>query len=757
VRVLVGTPGARERDPAWSPDGKWIAYLSDQSGEYELWVVASDGATPPRQVTTGGNTFRFAPRWSPDSKKLAFADKTFTVWWCDVASGKLTRVDKSDVWEIHDYVWSPDSRWLAFSKPIVTGFSRIVLYSLEQAKAVTVTDGMTNDYSPAFDPDGSYLYFVSNRTLRPTYGPFEQDFQFDATARIYAMTLRDTLLSPVPPQSDEETAAEAKKEEGGKDKDAKEAKAKDTGKKEAEVAPLRIALEGIGARVAALPIPVGRYAGLAAFKGKLLFGDFEPAGPSDDGHGPGTIKLFDFEKREVKAILSGVTAFAYSKDGGKVLYRTPDAFGIVDAAEGKKAGDGKLETSSLPTLVDPRQEWRQMFDEAWRTERDYYYDPNMGGLDWKAMGERYRQLLPYVAHRTDLDYVLGELQGELSTSHTYVYGGGDMPRVARTEVGLLGADYSLDAKSGRYRFTTLYRDRDWNSDVEAPLGMPGIGVKEGDYLLAVNGRPLKSPENLYAAFVGTTGKQTRITVGSTPADPKPRTYAVKPVASEASLRYTAWVNANREKVAKATGGRIAYIHVPNTATEGIQEFTKQYYPQVDKQGIIVDERYNAGGNDPYFYTHRLADRTLNYWSIRDGLDQRTPASAIDGPKCMLINQFAGSGGDNFPNYFRRQAIGPLIGKRTWGGLVGYSYAHTLIDGAAITAPDVGMWDPVKRQWVIENYGVDPDIEIENTPSEVVAGHDPQLERAIQWCLDELQKNPPYRPERPPYKVQEGLK
>jgi tricorn protease len=757
VRVLVGTPGARERDPAWSPDGKWIAYLSDQSGEYEIWVVGSDGATPPRQVTSGGGTFRFAPRWSPDSKKLAFADKTFTVWWCDVASGKVTRADKSDVWEIHDYVWSPDSRWLAYSKPIVTGFSRLVLYSLDQAKAVTITDGMTNDYSPAFDPDGKYLYFVSNRTLRPTYGPFEQDFQFDATARIYAMTLRDTLLTPVPPQSDEETAAEAKKDEGSKDQEAKGDKAKEAGKKEAEVAPLRIDLEGIGSRVAALPIPVGRYGGLAAFKGKLLFGDFQPGGPSDDGPGRGSIKFFDLEKRETKAILSGVTGFAYSKDGGKVLYQTPDGFGIVEAAEGKKPGDGKLETASLTTWVDPRQEWRQIFDEAWRTERDYYYDPNMGGLDWKAMGERYRQLLPYVAHRTDLDYVVGELQGELSTSHTYVYATGDLPRVARTEVGILGADYSLDAKSGRYRFTTIYRDRDWNSDVEAPLGMPGIGVKEGDYLLAVNGRPLKSPENLYAAFVGTTGKQTRITVGSTPADPKPRTYTVKPVASEASVRYTAWVKANREKVAKATDGRIAYIHVPNTTTEGIQEFTKQYYPQVDKQGIIVDERYNAGGNDPYFYTHRLADRTLNYWSIRDGLDQRTPASAIDGPKCMLINQFAGSGGDNFPNYFRRQAIGPLIGKRTWGGLVGYSYEHPLIDGAAITAPDVGMWDPVKRQWVIENYGVDPDIEVENTPSEVVAGHDPQLERAIQWCLDELQKNPPYRPERPPYKVQEGLK
>jgi tricorn protease len=409
------------------------------------------------------------------------------------------------------------------------------------------------------------------------------------------------------------------------------------------------------------------------------------------------------------------------------------------------------------TTVDPRQEWLQIFNEAWRMERDFYYDPNMGGLDWKAMGERYRQLLPYVAHRADLDYLLGELQGELATSHTYVYPTGDLPQVPRVDIGLLGADYQLDARSGRYRFQRIYRERDWNSSVEAPLGLPGILVKEGDYLLAVNGRPLQAPTNLYAAFEGTTGKQTVITVGAAPDDPRPRTYTVKPVASEASLRYRAWVTGNRERVAGATGGKIAYIHIPDTAFPGIAEFAKQYYPQVDKQGIIVDERFNGGGNDPYFYVSRLALRTMNYWSIRDGRDQRTPAWAIDGPKCMLINQFAGSGGDDFPNYFRKMGLGPLIGKRTWGGLVGYSHAPALVDGAQITTPDTGIWDQVKREWVIENYGVDPDIEVENVPSEVIAGHDPQLERAIQWTLDELKKNPPLQPQRPPYKVQEGLK
>jgi len=765
VRLLVGTPGARERDPAWSPDGKWIAYLSDQTGEYEVWVTGSDGRTAPRQVTTGGNTFRFAPRWSPDSKKLAFSDKTLTLWWCDVATGKLTKVDKGEHGEIHDYAWAPDSKWLAYSKANAAGVQLLQLYALGGA-VTTVSNGMTDDFSPAFDPAGDHLYFVSRRTFNPQFGAFELNFQFSATDRIYAVSLRDTLLTPVPPQSDEE-AGEAKKDEGAAGKDAKADKGakggkegkegKDDAEKPAEVKPVRIDLAGIGQRVAALPVPAARYAGVNAFKGKLVFFSLDPPDPDSDGPGSGSFKLFDLEKREVKTILSGVDAAgALSKDGGKLLYKSGDTYGIVDVAEGKKSGDGKLATGQLMTMVDPRREWLQMFDEAWRLERDFYYDPAMGGLDWKAVGERYRALVPHVAHRADLNYILGELQGELSTSHAYV-GGGDAPQVPRVDVGLLGADYELDAASGLYRFRTIYRARDWNSDVEAPLGMPGILVKEGDYLLEVNGRPVRAPESVFAAFVGTTGKQTRIKVGRAAADPQARTYTVKPVRDESTLRYTAWVDGNREKVAKATGGRIAYIHVPNTSIQGIQEFSKQYYPQVDKQGIIVDERFNGGGFIPDFFVERLRRQTLAKWSTRDGADFRTPSTAIDGPKCILINQYAGSGGDAFPHYFRQLGIGPLIGMRTWGGLVGISHNLPLVDGGVVTLPDFGMWDPEKGTWLVENHGVDPDIEVENTPSAMVSGHDPQLERAIEWALDRLAKNPPKRAERPAYKVQEGLK
>jgi len=755
VRNLTNTPGARERDPVWSPDGKWIACWSDASGEYQLHVLAADGKTPAKQVTREPGTFRYALAWSPDSKKLAFSDKTGRLWWSDATTGKTTLVDKNEFGEIHQYAWSPDSRWVAYSKTTGAGFGVLWMYSLGNNRTTAVTDGMSDDFSPSFDPDGKYLYFVSRRTFRPEFGGFELNIHFTSTDKIYAMTLDNSLLSPVAPESDEEGQDEPAKDEekpakGGKAKADKSEKADKTEKAAAE-SPTKVDLEGLGHRIAELPVKAGRYPVVVGVKGKVVFLSEDDA-LDEDFQSAMSIRYYDLEKREDKTLLSGVDgSIGLSKDGEKILYKKDETVGILElTAEGKKVGDGKLETGSMMAWVEPHAEWLQMFNEAWRLERDFYYDPDMGGLDWKAVGERYRQLVPYVAHRADLNYLLGEMIGELATSHAYV-SGGEMPKVPKVGVGVLGVDWAVDA-SGYYKLARIHRDRDWNSDVPAPLGEPGLNVREGDLLLAVNGREVRSPQNVYEAFVGTVGKQTVLKLGTSANDPKPRTVTVKPVASENSLRYTTWVRENREKVTKATGGRIAYIHVPNTALQGVQEFSKGYYPQVDRQGIIVDERFNGGGFIPDFFVERLMRKTWTYWSNRDGEAFRTPGQSIDGPKCILANEYAGSGGDCFPFYFRQQGVGPVIGKRTWGGLVGISRDLPLVDGGAVTMPDFGIYG-TDGKWMIENHGVDPDIEVENTPESGVDGRDLQLEKAIEWTLEQLKTHPPVKPARPAYKKQ----
>jgi tricorn protease len=629
-----------------------------------------------------------------------------------------------------------------------------MLCNITDGKVTSLSDGMTDDRSPCFDPEGKYLYFISSRTIHPTVSQFELNYQFHNSDRIYAITLQDSLHSPTEPLSDEETGSDDSKSGDDKSKAHPAAGKPAAGAAAAPAgpAPIHVDLGGIAQRQTALPLRAGNYDNLRAFKGKLLYLDVGEPDFEGDGNSKAALHVYDLAKQEDKTVISGVEpSFSASKDGAKVLYRAGGSFGIVDAAEGKKPGDGKVDASTLMAVVDPKQEWLQMYNETWRLERDFYYDPAMGGLDWKAVGDHYRELIPYVAHRSDLNYVIGELIGELATSHSYV-SGGETPAIPRTAVGLLGADYSLDPANGLYRFQKIYRRRDWNSNVRAPLAEPGIHVAEGDYLLAVNGQPVRSPMNVYAAFVGTADQLTRITVGRAAGDPAARTYTVKPVGSEYSIRYTEWVSANRDLVTRETGGRVAYIHVPNTSFQGIQEFIKQYYPQLDRQGMIVDERNNGGGFNPEFFISRLTRSTWIYRSRRNGAGVRQPSAAVDGPKCMLINEHAGSGGDSFPYYFHMLNIGPLIGKRTWGGLVGLAHGISLVDGGSITMPEIGAWDR-NGKWIVENHGVDPDIEVVNSPADEAAGRDPQLERAIQYCKEELQKNPPAALQRPPYKTQ----
>ncbi len=749
VRRLTSTPGVYERFPAWSPDGRWVSYFSDETGEYELYVRPQDGSGKPRQVTHGRSSFMFSQKWSPDSRKIAFPDKTWSLFWVDVESGKVTPVDKSEIDDIRDYAWSPDSQWLTYVKLDPNDYGSIWVYSLDSGKGARVTDRLTDDFSPGFGPDGKYLYFLSKRHLNPTFGDFAFEYVLEDASGIYAVNLAKDTPRPFPPLSDEETPKaddDEKAETGTKKKPGKDADEKTSGKP----APVRIDLDGLGARVSEVPVPAGEYAGLTPAEGKLFYLSIG-AGDGGDEDGPprgsNELRYFDAGKREVKTVLAGIGSYELTPDAAKVLYRSGSTWGIVDAAENQKMGDGRIETGGLMTVVDPRAEWHEMFVDAWRLERDFYYDPAMHGLDWKAMRARYEPLVDHVGSRADLNYVIGELIGELSTSHTYVYGG-DQPAVRHVNVGLLGADFSLDRDAGRYRFARILENSNWDEDVIAPLSRPGVDVHEGDYLIAVDGAPVTGDRSVYAWFQNLAGKQVKLTVAAAPGGKDTREVTVTPIGNEDALRYEDWVDANRRRVYDATDGRVAYIHMPNTAMAGVKRFSRDFYNQTDKEGVILDGRFNSGGFIPDYMVDRLSRPFLGLWSRREGRDFRTPQAAIVGPKVCVTNSWAGSGGDAIPYFFREAGLGPIVGTRTWGGLVGISRGIRLLDGGSVTIPDFGFWIPGKG-WQVENHGVDPDYEVINLPEDLAAGRDPQLEKAIELVKAELAKTPP-RATRPSY-------
>jgi tricorn protease len=783
VRNMTATSGVRELSPAWSPDGKWIAYFSDRTGEYELYVRAQDGSGQERRITTDGNAFRSGPSWSPDSTKILFAEKTLKLFYVDINDGKPVMVDQSDLGPISSYDWSPDSKWVAYTKGNENGFLAIHLYSLDQRKPFPVTNGMQPDYSPVFDQNGKYLYFFSDRTFtNPSFSTFELNFTYSNTTGIYAVTLAADTPSPFAPESDEEKGAASKDMPkpppgaggtaergrpgtgGAGDTTAKPAEQKpsddaqkDDAQKEPkkdeqkpQVKPIKVDVQNIGRRIVNVPVPIGSYNGLLAAKDKLFYLANAPSGAAAPGSPSRTLHMYDMTKREDTVVLASIFSYDINLAGDKVLYAAGPVFGIIDAARpGQKVGDGKLDLSGLEMKLDPRAEWKQIFDEAWRIERDFYYDPTMRGLDWAAIKKRYEQELPYLAHRSDLNYLIGEMIAELSTSHAYV-SGGEMPSVTRVGVGLLGAD--LEASNGYYRFKKIFTGDNSSNDTRSPLTEPGVQVREGDYLIEVNGRVLRATDNPYAPFENTVGKQVVIKVNDKPGEEGARTVTVRPVGSEVAMRYLDWVETNRRKVSEATGGRCGYMHVPDTSIPGITEFAKGFYAQSDKDALIIDERWNGGGFIPDFFTERLRRKTLNYVAPREGKDRKVPSASIFGPKVMLVNEYAGSGGDAFPYYFRQEGIGTIVGKRTWGGLVGIAGGLPMIDGGSVTAPTIAFWavENGKSDWVAENKGIDPDIEVDSRPDLMRNGNDPQLEKAIQIIIDQLAKNPPPRPKRPAY-------
>ncbi len=755
IRNLTRTTGVMERSPAWSPDGKSIAYFSDESGEYALHIRGQSGQGPVKKIGLGDPpSFFYRPVWSPDSKKIAYNDKRLTLWYVDVEKSAPVKVDTTYYFNprvAFEFEWSPDSRWLTYSKQLPSHIFAVFVYSLEEGRARQVTDGMSDARFPAFDKNGKYLVFAASTDVGLTPGWLNMaSMERPVTRSVYLAVLRKDLPSPLAPQSDEEKPKQPEKK-GPAKAEAKKAggeEAKDKGKEEAkEPEKVVIDFDGLGQRILALPIPAKNYLSLGVGKEGIIFILEGPQIAAAMG-GPPTRVLhkFDLSERKLDKFQDDVRGFVLAASGEKILIMKGPQWLILPTSGAAEPGKGVLKTADMEVYVEPRVEWKQMYHEVWRIERDFFYDPGHHGLDLEVAERKYAPYLEGIASRQDLNYLFEEMLGELTCGHVFV-GGGDQPEVKRIGVGLLGADYKIE--NGRYRFARVYDGENWNPRLRAPLTQPGINVVAGEYLLAVNGREVTADEEVYKFFEATAGKQILIKVGPLADGKGAREVTVVPVGSERSLRNLAWVEDNRRKVDKLSGGRLAYVWLPDTGSGGYTNFNRYYFAQVGKDGAVIDERFNGGGLIADYIIDYMRRPLMGYFASRNGADYITPVGSIYGPKVMIINEYAGSGGDMMPWLFREAGIGPLVGTRTWGGLVGMAGAAPLMDGGFTGAPQSGFWNP-NGTWDVENHGVDPDFEVGMDPAAVRAGRDPQLEKAVEVALDLLEKNPPPKHKKPEY-------
>ena len=748
-RNLTETTGVHEREPVWSPDGESIAYFSDAGGEYRLHVKSQDGKGKAKTYALDGAGFYSSPAWSPDGKKIAYTDNSKSFYYIDLGTGTVKKITSDHFFEPGPFpnntpTWSPDSRWIAYAVNTVSMFRRVYLYSIDRDKSFPVTDGLSDAGDPVFDKSGKYLYFKASTDDGPIRHWFAlSNMDMRVTSSVYLAVLDNTTPSPLAKESDEEegTAAPGKQDKSkGKDK----GKDKSTGNDKEK--PVTIDFDGLETRILALPIPPADYVGLRTGKEGELFFLEAPAVRGGDGNSTAKLHMFDLKKREDRVILPRADFFSISFDNKKILFRSGTSYEIADISPSITPGKNVLDTAGISVRIEPREEWKQVFDEAWRINRDYFYDPGMHGADWNAMKKKYEIFLPHLAYRPDLNRVIRWMCSEVGVGHHFVFGGDGVSNPGEVPGGLLGADYAVE--NGRYRFKKVFGGLNWNPDLRSPLAEPGVEVPAGDYLLAVNGTDLRPPDNIYRHFENTSGKIVEITVGPNPDGTGSRTLSVVPVPDERALRNRDWVEGNIRKVDEATNGRVAYVWLPNTSTSGHTYFKRYFFPQAYKDAVIVDERFNGGGSVADYYIDILRRPFIANWNMRYCSDMKTPSASIQGPKVMLIDETAGSGGDLLPWMFRKFKMGPLIGKRTWGGLVGTLGYPVLMDGGYVSAPNIGIW--TEDGWVVENAGVPPDIEVEQWPKEVINGHDPQLEKAIEVILDELEKNPPKRLKRPPY-------
>jgi tricorn protease len=739
TRNLTRSSDADDRAPVWSPDGKQVAWVSDSGDGYALLMAGQDGMSPPRRISIGESKMIWEPAWSPDGKYIAFDDGDVRIQVLEVATGKIVTADVGGA-NIErgnlGLTWSPDSKWLAYAKTFPNNFHRIVAWSLDSARATPLTDVMADAQSPSWDRGGRYLYFLASTDLGLGSGwANTSSIRTDPTYGVYLAVLRANDSTPFPPKSDEEGKTEAAKGPG------KGARA-DSTKSDTGAVQVRIDVAGIDRRLLALPLPVKRYGmTLPGPKGTVFISEANPDGPG------ATLHKFSVEERKANVFVRGVSNVSVSGDGKQLLFRSGRQWRVV-GTDRPAAGDSGNVSVELRMQLARTAEWRQIFDEAWHYEGDFFYDPGMHGNDWNAVRARYRPLVPWVRHRDDLTYILDQVNGELSVGHSFV-GGGDYPGVDTSRVGLLGAD--LVADGGRWRISRIYTFESWNPGLAAPLDRPGARVRVGIYLVGVDGVELTSADDPYRLLDGTADRQTVLMLNDRPTMDGHWTETVVPIRSEAQLRQRAWVEDNRRRVDQLSGGKLAYVWIPNTGGGGVVSFDRYLFAQQDKLGAVIDERFNGGGNlDDYMvdYMNRTLRAAITN-EVPGGAPFRLPQGVL-GPKVLLINERAGSGGDYFPWAFRQQKAGPLIGARTWGGLVKSSVHYLMVDGGFLTAPDNAVFDPINHKWIAENEGVPPDIEVLLDARSVAAGHDPQLERGVQEALRAVQQAGPQTVTPPPF-------
>jgi tricorn protease len=733
-RNLTNSSGSAERSPAWSPDGKTIAYFSDDGGEYKIVLRGSDGNGEAKTLAPGGGKGYYQGLgWSPDSKKLSYSDMRGVLWVTDVESGTSTKVDEAPFYPVtYNYApsWSPDSKWLTFSRVGENYLRTVFLYNVETKALTPLTDGMSDAQSPAFDRGGDYLYFIASTNTKTSPGWLDLSALEtpNVTSSVYLVVLRNDLPSPFLPESDEEKVGEAAKP--------------------AEKGDFRIDLDGIGQRILSTPAPARGYAGLVAgAAGSFFTVDVPPIAGFSAPPGPPTLRKFDMRSKQQSTFAQGVQGVAVSANGQHMLMIGGGGVSIVSTAMPPQPGQGALNLATTMLRVDPRAEWRQMFYEVLRIQRDYFYDPTYHGVDLNALRRKYEPFLEGLASRQDLNTLFEDMLGELCVGHMYI-GGGDIPGTQWNPIGFLGADYAIE--NGRYRFKKVYSGENWNPGVVAPLTQPGVNVKAGEYLLAVDGTDLQGTDNLYARFEYKVGKQVRLRVGPNADGSGSREVTVVPVGNENNLRVYDWVEGNRRKVAELSGGRVGYLWLPNTSVQGYTFFNRYYYAQADRDGMVLDERFNGGGSVDDYFVHMATRPLMSWWHTRYGKPFTSPLMSVYGPKALVTNQYAGSGGDYLPWAFRKNKLGPLVGKRTWGGLVGILGFPSLIDGGGVTSPNLAFFSP-DGEWEIENYGVAPDIDIEWDPVLWRQGRDAQLERAVAEVMKSLQGYKRPAPKLPAWK------